>query len=160
MNMYLDRLAEKLRLAEKVLKRSGVTRHRGGEQLTNPQKQILGDLKSLSGYLTHTCYNTDPISPSEWWRTEPRRRIRVSTVVSSDEEEEERGRGVRERNWFNEESDRGLMDLCERWRRDTGQKRIMWDDAYYQFGQDFPQVICSKDQLQNRYKNLSKGGRV
>ena len=28
------------------------------------------------------------------------------------------------------------------------------------FGQEFPRVFCSKDQLQNTSKNLRKGGRV
>ena len=128
---YLDKVGQKLRLAEKVPK-SGVTRHHGGKRLNNPQKQILGDLKSLFGYSTHTSYKTDPISPTAWWRTEPRRGRTLVAPVTSDisyEEEEEEQRaiaGVQARNGSMRRV-RELMELCEWWRRNGGQRRIMWD---------------------------------
>ena len=126
---YLERVGEKLQMAEQVLRRGGVTRHRGAERLTNPQKQILGDLTSLFGYYTHTCYKTDPISPTTWWRTERRRRVQFGQEISSEDKSEKEEatpeRGAAGRQWFNEKSDRALLELCRFWRREDGQQRII-----------------------------------
>ena len=76
-NNYLIALPQLLDLAKDELSSLGFSfSHRppppnATTTITNPQRNIFGDLKRLFGETSFPNYATDPIDPDAWWRRRP-----------------------------------------------------------------------------------------